>query len=106
VLLLLQKQVRRLGADHQPLGSNSQELQIATNRYDRDIDQIRAGILGIELHVPVCRRRLSLRVISVKGLLDERSKPADPGFAAACALGPIYGFLQGAWPVGLVEALT
>jgi hypothetical protein len=26
-------------------------------------------------------------------------------FAAACALGSIYGFLQGAWPFGLVEAI-
>jgi hypothetical protein len=25
------------------------------------------------------------------------------GFAGACALGSIYGFLQGAWPFGLVE---
>lgn len=27
------------------------------------------------------------------------------GFAAACALGSLYGFLQGAWPFGLVEAI-
>ena len=27
------------------------------------------------------------------------------GFAAACALGSIYGFLQGAWPFGVVEAI-
>ena len=27
------------------------------------------------------------------------------GFAVACALGSIYGFLQGAWPFGLVEAM-
>ena len=27
------------------------------------------------------------------------------GFAIACALGSIYGFLQGAWPFGLVEAV-
>jgi len=27
------------------------------------------------------------------------------GFAASCALGSIYGFLQGAWPFGLVEAV-
>ncbi len=27
------------------------------------------------------------------------------GFAAACALGPAYGFLQGAWPFGIVEAV-
>jgi hypothetical protein len=26
-------------------------------------------------------------------------------FAAACALGSIYGFLQGAWPFGVVEAV-
>jgi hypothetical protein len=26
-------------------------------------------------------------------------------FAAACALGSVYGFLQGAWPFGLVEAV-
>ena len=27
------------------------------------------------------------------------------GFAGACALGSTYGFLQGAWPFGIVEAL-
>ena len=27
------------------------------------------------------------------------------GFAAACALGSAYGFLQGAWPFGGVEAV-
>ena len=26
-------------------------------------------------------------------------------FAGACALGSAYGFLQGAWPFGLVEAI-
>jgi hypothetical protein len=26
-------------------------------------------------------------------------------FAAACATGSLYGFLQGAWPFGLVEAV-
>ncbi len=26
-------------------------------------------------------------------------------FAGACGLGSIYGFLQGAWPFGLVEAV-
>jgi hypothetical protein len=26
-------------------------------------------------------------------------------FAAACALGSVYGLLQGAWPFGLVEAI-
>lgn len=27
------------------------------------------------------------------------------GFAGACLLGSAYGFLQGAWPFGLVEAV-
>jgi hypothetical protein len=27
------------------------------------------------------------------------------GFAVACGLGSAYGFLQGAWPFGLVEAI-
>jgi hypothetical protein len=26
-------------------------------------------------------------------------------FAGSCALGSVYGFLQGAWPFGLVEAI-
>jgi hypothetical protein len=26
-------------------------------------------------------------------------------FAASCVLGSIYGFLQGAWPFGIVEAV-
>jgi hypothetical protein len=26
-------------------------------------------------------------------------------FAGACVLGSVYGFLQGAWPFGLVEAV-
>ena len=27
------------------------------------------------------------------------------GFAGSCVLGSAYGFLQGAWPFGLVEAV-
>ena len=27
------------------------------------------------------------------------------GFAVACALGSVYGFLQGAWPFGVIEAI-
>ena len=26
-------------------------------------------------------------------------------FAVACALGSVYGFLQGAWPFGLIEMI-
>jgi hypothetical protein len=36
--------------------------------------------------------------------LEHRSQWFILAFAVACALGSIYGFLQGAWPFGLVEA--
>jgi len=37
--------------------------------------------------------------------LESRSHWFILAFAASCALGSIYGFLQGAWPFGLVEAI-
>jgi hypothetical protein len=37
--------------------------------------------------------------------LEDRSRWLVLAFALACALGSIYGFLQGAWPFGLVEAV-
>ena len=37
--------------------------------------------------------------------LEDRSHWFNLAFAVACALGSIYGFLQGAWPFGLVEAV-
>ena len=37
--------------------------------------------------------------------LEDHSPSFILAFAAACALGSVYGFLQGAWPFGLVEAV-
>ena len=37
--------------------------------------------------------------------LEDRSPHFILAFAAACALGSVYGFLQGAWPFGLIEAI-
>ncbi len=37
--------------------------------------------------------------------LEDRGAWAILGFASACALGSTYGFLQGAWPFGVVEAI-
>ena len=37
--------------------------------------------------------------------LEARSSWFVLGFAGACALGSAYGFLQGAWPFGAVEAV-
>jgi hypothetical protein len=37
--------------------------------------------------------------------LEETSPWCILGFAIACAMGSVYGFLQGAWPFGLVEGV-
>jgi hypothetical protein len=37
--------------------------------------------------------------------LEDRSPWFILAFAGACALGSVYGFLQGAWPFGIVEAV-
>jgi hypothetical protein len=37
--------------------------------------------------------------------VEDRSPWFVLAFAAACAMGSTYGFLQGAWPFGLVEAI-
>ncbi len=37
--------------------------------------------------------------------LEPRSRWFVLGFAGACVLGSVYGFLQGAWPFGVVEAI-
>jgi len=37
--------------------------------------------------------------------LEARSRWFVLAFAGACALGSVYGFLQGAWPFGVVEAV-
>jgi hypothetical protein len=37
--------------------------------------------------------------------LEDRSPWFILAFAVSCALGSVYGFLQGAWPFGVVEAI-
>ena len=37
--------------------------------------------------------------------LEDRSPWYILAFAGACVLASIYGFLQGAWPFGLIEAV-
>ena len=37
--------------------------------------------------------------------LEKRSRWFVLAFAAACVLASLYGFLQGAWPFGVVETI-
>jgi hypothetical protein len=48
---------------------------------------------------------LAVTLMLVFYALEDRSPIFVLGFAAACLLGSAYGFLQGAWPFGLVEGI-
>jgi len=48
---------------------------------------------------------LAVTAMLVTYALEDRSHWFVLLFAVACALGSTYGFLQGAWPFGLVEAV-
>ena len=48
---------------------------------------------------------ISVTAMLVCYALERRSSWFIFAFAGACAMGSVYGFLQGAWPFGLVEAV-
>jgi hypothetical protein len=48
---------------------------------------------------------VSVTLMLVFYALERRSRWYTLAFAGACLLGSAYGFLQGAWPFGLVEAV-
>jgi hypothetical protein len=48
---------------------------------------------------------LAVTAMLVAYALEDSSHWFILAFAGACALGSVYGFLQGAWPFGLVEAI-
>ena len=48
---------------------------------------------------------LAVSAMLVFYALEDRSHWYVLAFAGACALASLYGFLQGAWPFGVVEAI-
>ncbi len=48
---------------------------------------------------------LSVSLMLVFYALEDRSPVFVLLFAVSCLMGSIYGFLQGAWPFGLVEGI-
>ena len=48
---------------------------------------------------------LSVSAMLLFYALETRGPHHVLAFAASCALSAIYGFLQGAWPFGVVEAV-
>jgi hypothetical protein len=49
--------------------------------------------------------RFAVTAMLVSYALEQRNTWFILAFAGSCALGSVYGFLQGAWPFGLVEAI-
>jgi hypothetical protein len=48
---------------------------------------------------------LAVTAMLISYALEDRSTWFILAFAGSCGLGSAYGFLQGAWPFGVVEAL-
>jgi hypothetical protein len=48
---------------------------------------------------------VSVTAMLVFYALEDLSARFILAFAGACALGSVYGFLQGAWPFGVIEAV-
>ncbi len=48
---------------------------------------------------------LAVSLMLVTYALESRGRGYVLAFAGACVLGSAYGFLQGAWPFGLVEGV-
>jgi hypothetical protein len=48
---------------------------------------------------------VAVTAMLVSYALEKRSHWFILAFAGSCALGSSYGFLQGAWPFGIVEAI-
>ncbi len=48
---------------------------------------------------------LSVSLMLVFYALEDRSPWFVLAFAGSCAMSSVYGFLQGAWPFGLVEGV-
>ena len=48
---------------------------------------------------------LAVTAMLVTYALEDRSPWYILAFAGACLLGSAYGFLQGAWPFGVLEAI-
>jgi len=48
---------------------------------------------------------LAVTAMLVFYAMEDRSHWFILAFAGACAMGSAYGFLQGAWPFGIIEAI-
>jgi hypothetical protein len=48
---------------------------------------------------------IAVTAMLISYAMEKRSSWFILAFSVSCCLGSVYGFLQGAWPFGLVEAI-
>jgi len=75
---------------------------------DRSTDRHDAGLSSLYDGVVYALTAFGLAAVSamlVCYAFEDRSPWWVLGFGMACSLGSIYGFFQGAWPFGVVEAV-
>ena len=48
---------------------------------------------------------IAVSIMLLAYMLEDKSPHFILLFACACAMGSLYGFLQGAWPFGLIEGI-
>ncbi|HTZ75822.1 MAG TPA: hypothetical protein VMB47_18035 [Candidatus Aquilonibacter sp.] len=62
--------------------------------------KVEAGMTGLNMF-----GLFAVSVMVVSYALESRHSVFVLVFAASCVLASVYGFLQGAWPFGIVEAI-
>jgi hypothetical protein len=63
------------------------------------------SIAGADVDLLTLFGLVAVTLMLVFYALEQRSRHFVLAFAFACALASTYGFLQGAWPFGVVEAV-
>jgi len=71
----------------------------------REAEHLPVGTCAITMNRLTAFGLFAVTVMLISYALEKRSPWFILAFAVACALGSIYGFLQGAWPFGIVEAV-
>jgi hypothetical protein len=69
------------------------------------LDLMRSGAIDSPMDALTLFGLASVTAMLITYALEDRSPWFVLAFAAACALASVYGFMQGAWPFGIVEAV-
>jgi hypothetical protein len=76
-----------------------------TSRFDLHCFTIALQYKDLRLNALTAFGLFAVSAMLVFYALEKRSPWFVLAFAAACVLASVYGFLQGAWPFGAVEAI-